>query len=821
MEKKIVQKFYSVNKVSLILLCFLFINPMFAQYEAENEFRRQQYIENIQPNYCGTKDLPANINGKAVDIAISERLQNLRSSNAGTWNLNDGYGNACVQNCAITNSSSCSASNDLFRIPVVYTLSNSSCSTSIPSTTELQAQIDVMNDFYVCQGIDIFYYLPTNISAAPGGIRSGNFGCTYNSSSIADLPNVVNVYVFSNTGNGTGCNGFAPLPFSTNSSTAIVMSHNCYNNYVYTSGSLNCSNVNMGLGQVLVHEFGHYLGLYHTHNTGNGCDDPNTASDDCTNGDLIQDTDEDPDFSGGEIGCTGCNTGGPSSSCTFNNSNSPACQPYGTPNTLDNIMSYNLFAGCISDFSTCQKAKMMDALLCVRGLQACNRNVNMEFANGIMDANQQICIGDPIPTFTTTGACYKWFDGLGASANQVASGSSFTPNAAQVDNTQLGTYTFYLGDFNEYNPDCRTELTIEVLTDPGAATVNSGSSIALTTCPQSVSLTTNVTSLPTNGVVGWWFTEDNPISNLVTDQSSLFANMPNVSSTFGIGNIIKSTSGSPQKNLALSIDCTNLSNSKTYYATPVVAEERAAIPDASCIENDDTGFSSTFNGFPSKTRITNASSVCDPNPICTPPTYTYCVTVTGYNGVPSQLSIATDDNSNFLKVDFNIGTGSGNGTYCFSETDFGGYDPSTLGLRTWVWQQGGNGMASASVSTTLDITYAGKPAIAFPNLTDYNDCLFGTPISFTCACGGNPCPADYAGGGALSGTESGTVDYETDGSIESTQVMLNGAVVDYDAGTDITLLPNFEVVIGAQFSAFIDGCGGMMIQENESQTANK
>lgn len=58
----------------------------------------------------------------------------------------------------------------------------------------------------------------------------------------------------------------------------------------------------------------------------------------------------------------------------------------------------------------------------------------------------------------------------------------------------------------------------------------------------------------------------------------------------------------------------------------------------------------------------------------------------------------------------------------------------------------------------------------------------------------------------LSGTESGIADYETSGTITSTQIIMGTAKVDYDAETDITLEFPFEVNSGAVFEAFSDGC---------------
>jgi len=83
------------------------------------------------------------------------------------------------------------------------------------------------------------------------------------------------------------------------------------------------------------------------------------------------------------------------------------------------------------------------------------------------------------------------------------------------------------------------------------------------------------------------------------------------------------------------------------------------------------------------------------------------------------------------------------------------------------------------------------------------------------------CPPDYlaSGNGALTGIENGVADYETDGKIESTQVINTSAQVDYDSKISIELQPGFEVKGGAIFNAFIDGCnngaGGVNLREGE------
>ena len=79
------------------------------------------------------------------------------------------------------------------------------------------------------------------------------------------------------------------------------------------------------------------------------------------------------------------------------------------------------------------------------------------------------------------------------------------------------------------------------------------------------------------------------------------------------------------------------------------------------------------------------------------------------------------------------------------------------------------------------------------------------------------CPPDFAGANALTGTETGLQDYETDGAIESTQIINASATIDYDSGTMIKMEAPFNVKAGATFKAFIDGCGGVMVNEHSEE----
>ncbi len=84
------------------------------------------------------------------------------------------------------------------------------------------------------------------------------------------------------------------------------------------------------------------------------------------------------------------------------------------------------------------------------------------------------------------------------------------------------------------------------------------------------------------------------------------------------------------------------------------------------------------------------------------------------------------------------------------------------------------------------------------------------------------CPVDFIAGsfGDLRGTEFGVMDYETDGGIQSTQILSSSSKIDYDSDTYIEMNAGFTVSKGAQFCAFIDGCdareGGLNLVDNEN-----
>ena len=96
-------------------------------------------------------------------------------------------------------------------------------------------------------------------------------------------------------------------------------------------------------------------------------------------------------------------------------------------------------------------------------------------------------------------------------------------------------------------------------------------------------------------------------------------------------------------------------------------------------------------------------------------------------------------------------------------------------------------------------------------------------LEITTASGSN-CYSMLTNANGLTTFEVGVADYESEDWIEttSTTAILPGAQVDYDAVDYIHLGPEFQVLVGGVFNAFIDGCnngaGGVNLIQNDSNS---
>ena len=117
----------------------------------------------------------------------------------------------------------------------------------------------------------------------------------------------------------------------------------------------------------------------------------------------------------------------------------------------------------------------------------------------------------------------------------------------------------------------------------------------------------------------------------------------------------------------------------------------------------------------------------------------------------------------------------------------------------------GESLQSGTSETFTSNTFVQDDIIGI-EVTDINGC---TSLSFVTVQFVN-----FVGVNALEGVETGIADYETNDTIQSTQTIEATAIVDYDAVEQICLDAGFEVVQGAIFTAFLDGCNDGLGGEN-------
>ncbi len=433
--------------------------------------------------------------------------------NNGTMN----YDNAPPYNsCGTVTNTNTNFSYGTYQVPIAFTIVRD-CSGNMPSSlnngplsnvdliARLDQQIADANEFFACQDFPVQLYKCTNHGQATEFDNSTriitdatlcNFtgsigaGSDNNYANGVDIPNLLNIYVPEQVNNSDRCNGFAFLPYNVNSPKRMVMQVECFEGIDNFGGLIGlpsdpCNDP--AIAAVFIHEFGHFLGLFHTHAWGvnddgteliDGCQGPGYGqgeADCCITGDLVCDTDADPNLYGfGSTSCTDPSNAG-AQYCVddvadLSDCNQPASCGGGAytflPNTSENIMSYNVNIGCQNKFSECQKAKMLDALTNVYFNMCCPDPAR--FFSNTNDTQKQICVGDPIPTFNAdAGDCYNWYSS--ATGGNLLNGSpvsSFTPPAWLVDVNTPGTYYVYLEEANNYQDNCRVAVSITVVNTP-------------------------------------------------------------------------------------------------------------------------------------------------------------------------------------------------------------------------------------------------------------------------------------------------------------------------------------------------------------------
>lgn len=418
-------------------------------------------------------------------------------------------------------------------------------------------------------------------------------------------------------------------------------------------------------------------------------------------------------------------------------------------------------------------------------------------------ADMQIVITDGVGPYNVV-----YNDGTSnITLSNFTSGSTFT-----VSPTSTTTYEIVTIDdlgVNGFTYTCGSSMThtIEVFDNAGAAQISGSTApqiIEACDVSQSLALSSDITTLSIDQVIGWWITEDNPIGNTLTNANltsqiagaTLSSNLTNP-----MNHLIESTSGSPKKNLTLDFDCSSLDATKNYYATPFVSKKKDLIADVQCIISiPEINGNITLNNYPANLHISNDQSVCRPNSPSNDPNFTYTITISNFSGNGNNHYIAV------FSPTFELLTLSGNGTMSFDNSDFIYVtDPGLQDVEFWIWEEGGNGMQNATTTVSLDITYPGEPAITFPTIDDVNSCTIGAPIMISCSCMADECNSTVS--------LIDNMNKDVTPVITSSMELITQDTVDitisqayWQAQQSVLLNPNFSVQLGSEFTVTVDNC---------------
>lgn len=707
------------------------------------------------------KEKYANLPTELLQTQLNQRF----FSNCATYGLKSSYGSACTNDCSFVdnnpacNSNQCgTATMGTYLLPCkVWVFANNDGTNRGATDAQIANHINYINQYNCCNGIPIRVYQ----IQAPTQINNSDFNDCDNSTVPSDgddaaivaayyTANILNIYIpkkLTDNGAATGCNGYAALPYgNTPHNNKLFMDGDCISRTVVNP----C--VNTEFSTVIIHELGHYLGLFHTHEndiSGNGggnaeADNPASNLDDCAMGDGISDTDADPDFSNGETNYLSCTIGprlGSPNNCDF--STSGTCgSAYGdlanTPNTLNNIMSYNSLSGCRQQYTACQKAKMVDAFVCARSYMCdpiANRFFTSNVVNNANSYRKEVCVNGAIPMFNATNStaansiaatcAFNWYTSETGGVPIRTNTASFTPTAGELNMAVPGVYYFYLAEVNAINQDCRQRVEVTILSDPGDSSNSSLSFMDNNTTAQI--LNTTGASLGTNNYTGWLITTTPPTpSNLFTIYGAASgSSCSSIVSGTSVNCYLQSNSAPSN---SLSMDC---NAGTTYYAIPFASQYVAGTPNSTCTVSVTSGAVSLGAPTVGEWARINASLVtCRPTP--TPaPNFTVTLNISGYAGAGGltlnmRFNGSCSGNSSLIAA-------VGNGTFIYTQANFpAGADPGAAGICALLFQSGVD-VSSITMTMTLNISYPGIAGVPFPTIASTtNPCVFGAPTTIAC-----------------------------------------------------------------------------------------
>jgi hypothetical protein len=225
----------------------------------------------------------------------------------------------------------------IFSVPLTIHIVRQSDGTGGTPIAEVDASIDVVNNHWRAAGIEFFHNGTVDYIDNDTLFGGANGQAAIDSlKQINPVGNTINVYFTPSVSDATGglC---GQASFTTTAIQGIVMSDACTNDDGNTTS--------------FAHELGHYLDLFHTHETVLGLECPNGSN--CTTaGDLLCDTPADPTLANPGM-LTGCTYSGTGTRCgqVFN------------PNPA-NIMASN--TGCRTLFTEGQRLRALATLVNLR-----------------------------------------------------------------------------------------------------------------------------------------------------------------------------------------------------------------------------------------------------------------------------------------------------------------------------------------------------------------------------------------------------------------------------------------------------------------------
>lgn len=408
----------------------------------------------------------------------------------------------------------------------------------------------------------------------------------------------------------------------------------------------------------------------------------------------------------------------------------------------------------------------------------------------IHEATPTVLFSKTDPTCENNGAVTAVFS-AGAKSYAWSNGQT----TAGISNVLPGTYTVTITD----KSDCTTVATVDLL-DNSVAVITPGdaSTASVVNCEGNIQLnlsTTGATNLGPNQIVGWWFTQDAPVQDAVTDQATLNAALagtvvnPSTITPALNSFMFKSANGST---LSKAFACgTQLDPAKNYYATPFVSQNDSPAPTS--FTNNTTDGSITIQdvnaGVAGETEIPvkvwQMPSTANLKRVCVQITYGgYCT----LNDLDIRIRdpYGTEVYLSYFFPGFANGTAGFNACYvddmsgvsvwdgcngnCYtglinSEGSFTPYkniDPN--GTWTLIVKDDFNqGFKPNFIKASLEFDESSY-AINFPEV-DFSKCVMGDPVRFSCAETNAPATPNISGQTQFCGTVAGVLfagdDYET------------------------------------------------------------